>query len=119
MMQYRMLDENGDYSFGRGSQDFHGGTVAVAQAVKTRLLLLQGEWWEDLENGLPLFQNILGASGSPEGLNGIDLLIQERITGTPGVKSLSNYTRSFEDRTLSLTCNIETIYGDAEIDITL
>lgn len=119
MMQYRKLDVNGDYSFGRGGQDFHSGTMAVAQAVKTRLLLLQGEWWEDLDNGLPLFQNILGASGSPDSLNGIDLLIQERITETPGVKTLSNYSRTFEDRTLSLSCSIETIYGDAEIEITL
>jgi hypothetical protein len=118
-MIYRKLDSNGDYSFGRGGQDFHSGTVAVAQAIKTRLLLFSSEWWEDLEQGLPLFQNILGASGSPESLNGVDLLIQERITGTSGVKSLSNYTRSFDNRELSISCNVTTIYGDAEIDITL
>lgn len=117
-MQYRRLDENGDYSFGRGSQDFNSGTLAVAQAIKTRLLLLRGEWWEDTEEGLPLFQNILSQSGSPENLQSVDLLIKDRISSTSGVKSILNYVRTFEDRTLSISCTVETIYGDATIEET-
>lgn len=117
-MQYRRLDENGDYSFGRGSQDFVSGTLAVAQAIKTCLLLLEGEWWEDIQEGLPLFQNILGSSGSPESLNGVDLLIQERIARTPGVKNITNYSRTFQDREYSVTCTVETVYGDAAVEVT-
>ena len=57
-MIYRKLTETGDYSFGRGSQDFVEGVEAVAQACKTNMLLLLGEWWENLENGLPTLQDL-------------------------------------------------------------
>ena len=117
-MQYRRLDSNGDYSFGRGSQDFVSGTLAVAQAIKTRLLLLQGEWWEDAEEGLPLFENIFGQSGSPESLQSVDLLVKDRISNTQGVKSILDYAGTFGDRTLSISCTVETIYGDATVEAT-
>lgn len=117
-MIYRRLDNNGDYSFGKGGQDFISGTLAVAQAIKSKLLLLQGEWWENTEEGLPLFQNILGVSGTPENLGGVDLLIQNRIAETPGVNTISNYSRTFQDRSYSVSCDVETIYGDANIEVT-
>lgn len=117
-MRYRRLDSNGDYSFGRGGQDFISGTLAVSQAIKSRLLLLEGEWWEDSAEGLPLFQHILGAPGTPEGLSGADLLIQERISETPGVTSISDYQRTYDNRNYSVSCDVVTIYGDATVEVT-
>lgn len=109
---YRSLDSNGDYSFGRGLQDFLQGAAAVAQAVQTRLLLLRGELWEDTSAGLPLFQEILSRRGAPQNLQTADLLIQEQVTGTDGVASLSNYQRSYVDRKLSVSCQITTTSGE-------
>lgn len=114
-MRYRMLDINGDYSFGRGQQNITYGTYAVAQAVKTRLRLLKGEWWENTENGLPLFQNILGVPGSSN-LIIIDSLIKERIIKTPGVLTIKNFESTFENRKYSFYCNIETKYGEIQVD---
>ena len=43
-MRYRKLDEDGDYSFGRGAADFWVNVPdAPAQAVRTRLALWQGQ----------------------------------------------------------------------------
>lgn len=43
-MRYRREDENGDYTFGRGDSGFFVDCPeAVAQAVKTRLQLWQGQ----------------------------------------------------------------------------
>lgn len=117
-MIYRKLDSNGDYTFGRGTQDFHSGTIAVAQAIKTKLLLLQAEWWEDINEGLPLFQNILGSSGSEGNRSGIDLLIQDRIAQAPGVRAIKQYESNYANRELSISCTVETIYDDATIEIT-
>ncbi len=39
-MIYRRIDANGDYTFGQGKFNFVSGTEAVAQAIKTNLLLL-------------------------------------------------------------------------------
>jgi hypothetical protein len=84
----------GDYSFGRGSQDFVEGVEAVAQAVNTNLLLLRGEWWENLENGLPLFEEIIGTPETAEGITTIDALISDRILSTEGVLSIESYESS-------------------------
>jgi hypothetical protein len=118
-MKYRRLDSNGDYSFGRGNQDFILDADAVAQAVKTKLLLLQGEWWENTEEGLPAFQHILGVTGTPEHLNGADLLIQNRISETSGVTGISDYRRTFTDRNLSISCKLQTVFGETGITATI
>ena len=57
-MKNRRLTDNWDYTFGHGINDYLTGVEAVAQAIKSRLLLLYHEWWEDLEDGLPLFEKI-------------------------------------------------------------
>ena len=118
MMKYRVLN-NGDYSFGQGTRDFYTSTNAVSQSIKTRLLLLSGEWWEDTGDGLPLFESILGVSGTPDNLNAIDLIIQERITSTPHVISLKSFSSSRLARQYSFVAEVETEYGDAEVSITL
>lgn len=117
-MKYRMLDVNGDYSFGKGLQNITYGTFAVSQAIKTRLLLFKGEWWENTEEGLPLFQNILGKPGESSNLIIIDNLIKERIIKTPDVLSIKNFESSFEHRIYSFNCTVTTKYGDAAVQLT-
>lgn len=115
-MRYRILDINGDYSFGRGQQNITYGKYAVAQAIKTRLNLLKGEWWENIEEGLPLFQNILGGSCSENNLTIIDSLIKERIIKTQDVLVIKNFESNFENRNYSFYCTIETKYGEITLD---
>lgn len=118
-MLYRTLDANGDYIFGLGSQSFLTDVNAVAQAVKTNLLLLQGEWWEDTSIGLPLFQNILGQTGSQSSQQSIDLLVQAQIINTPGVIDIYNYQGVYDKRIYSISCNINTQFGDIQIQVPL
>ena len=54
-MKYRKQLANGDYSFGNNIQDFYTGQEAIAQAIKTKILLFYGEWWEDISQGIPMF----------------------------------------------------------------
>jgi len=112
-MIYRRLDSNGEYSFGRNSQDFISETDAVAQAVQTRLNLLKGEWWEDADDGLPLFQNILGSSGSNQNIRVIDNIIKKRINETAGVLSIDSFVSSYnsEIRAYNYQATITTIYS--------
>jgi hypothetical protein len=83
---------------------------AVTQAILTRLNLFLGEWWEDLNLGLPVFQSILGQLGSPQGLAAMQLSVQQVITGTPYVTSAST-TVNFENGRLSLSYTAETAFG--------
>ncbi|MBO0571848.1 hypothetical protein FDF50_08325 [Clostridium botulinum] len=114
-MRYRILDENGDYSFGKGQQNITYGTYAVSQAVKTRLLLLKEEWWENKEEGLPLFQDILGNSASMDNKIIVDNIIKERISKTQGVVSIKKFESKIENRNYSFSCVIISQYGDVLI----
>jgi hypothetical protein len=112
-MKYRALDENGDYTFGR--RIFHTGREAVAQAIVTRLYLLYGEWWENLEDGLPLFEEILGAYGGNQARQIVDIVIGDRIRGTTDVTELLDYSSTFNTQTrmYEATCSVNTLYGIA------
>lgn len=94
-MRYRKLT-NGDYTFGGNATDFVSGELAVAEAVKTNLLLLSGEWWEDTSKGVPVFQSILGQTGQPGNLRAVDLLIQTTALNTPDVIGLSKYKGTYD-----------------------
>lgn len=117
-MKYRKLN-NGDYSFGRNADDFVSDVDAVSQAIRTNLLLLLGEWWEDTDKGLPLFQNIVGAAGTPDSQQAADLIVQGAITGTPGVTSIKEFSSSYANRTYSLQCRVDTVYGEASLEVSL
>lgn len=116
-MKYRMLDKSGDYQFGHSLQDITFGTYAVAQAVKTNLLLLQGEWWEDIENGLPLFQRIIGQRFSQQNIDIVDSFIKERIITTENVTGISDFQSSYspETREYYFESTVQTPFGNVVV----
>lgn len=114
-MKYRQLDADGDYTFGHGLQNFLTRREAVAQAIKTRLGLLYSEWWEDQEDGLPLFERILTSSGSAQNREVVDGIIRDRIEGTKGVLNVTGFESSLENRIYSFTATVDTIYGELTV----
>ena len=107
---YRRLDKNGEPMFGAGLGNFVSDREAVAQAILTRIKLLQGEWWESLTEGTPLFQSILGQpTATPES---IAMVLQERIAKTPFVSGITNIAASEDkQRRASFSCNTQTDFG--------
>lgn len=119
-IRYRKLDANDDYTFGRRDL-FNFNVEAVAQAVKTRLLHLRGEWWENILDGTPLFQEVMGQFFTAESVSEIDLVFSERITGTQGVTEITEFDSrvNLQTRTYSASIRIDTIFGEQfTIDIT-
>lgn len=117
-MRYRALDTTGDMSFGRGAANFLVNTPdAVAQAVKTRLLLLRGEWFLDVSEGTPYSTEVLGTGTQPL----YDMAIRERILGTEGVVEITRYSSALDRnaRSLAITATISTKYGATEITAVL
>lgn len=113
-MRYRALDEDGDMTFGGNNKNFLKGIKAVIQAIKTRIKLLKGEWWENTETGFPLFQDILGNYDYLK----IKNRIVERIQQTQGVLSVANIDIEYENRKLNFNCTVSTIYGDTVFSFT-
>lgn len=119
-MRYRKLDSSGDYIFGRRDEMLEE-TEAVAQAVKTRILLLLGEWWENPKDGTPLFEEVLGQRyRTDETPDQVDLVFSERINGTQGVADITNFESRIDPETRVYTASItvKTIY-DTEFSVSL
>lgn len=114
-MRVRALSPSGDMTFGRGSRNFLVDSAqAVAQVVRTRLLLWQNEWFIDLAEGTPWATKVLGTHT----VNLYDQALTQRILTSPGVLSLESYSSSLDARTrvLTITGRINTQFGPATID---
>lgn len=113
-MLYRKLDTEGDYVFGANQNAYLEGAAAVAQAVSTRLKLLLYEWWEDLEEGLPLWQQIVASKdrGTAE------KLIRERIVKTPQVRGILSLNTEWdsERRKFMITATVDTEFGSITLE---
>lgn len=115
-MKYRKLDENGDYVFGLNEQGFYSDTEAVAQAILTKIKLLSGEWWEDVNEGTPMFQQVLGAKMTENSKNAIDLILRDRILSVPNVETITAFQSKIDARTRKyvMECNVSTSFGEIE-----
>lgn len=117
-MKYRKLSPTGDYTFGKNSGNFFvDNPEAVAQAVRTRLQLAQGEWFLDITEGTPYSSKILGAGKAST----YDAAIQDVISGTQGVKKIVAYASGVnpDTREAFVSCIIDTIYGTTNLQVAL
>jgi hypothetical protein len=88
---------------------------AVAQDVLTRLKLFLGEWWEDLNLGMPVFQSMLGQLASSKTQNAVRLIIQQTILATPYVVSVTGIQSSFSNGQFSFTATFTTTFGQVTV----
>lgn len=115
-MRYRRLDANFDYTFGQGSQNFLVDSAAtVAQAIRTALLLFQGEWFLDQTAGVP-YVAPPAAVGQVVGYGtkGLyDNVIKQAILGVQGVLQILNYSSSLNpaNRALTISAQVLTTFG--------
>lgn len=114
-MRYRKLVGDAlDMSFGAGSANYIvDAPEGVAQLVLTRLRLWYGEWWLDTSDGTPWLQEVLGVRT----IQTRDAAIRLRALNTQGVRSIVEYSSSFdaEQRTFSVNIKLDTIYGTAVV----
>lgn len=107
----RALDQNGDPLQGNGQNNFISDLQAVAQIIRTRLLLFQGEWFLDQNDGLPLFNRILGSSGSARNIEVITNLVASRIRQTQYVLAVTSIYATFKNRKYVFKATVETQFG--------
>lgn len=111
----RALNSSGEPLQGNGQNNFISDIYAVAQIILTRLKLFQGEWWLNLNDGLPLFQSILGSSGSARNLEVITNIISARISGTPFVTGISEFEVTYLNRQFVYSGVVQTQFGAISI----
>ena len=121
-MRVRAMDANNDMTFGQGAANFYvNSPQAVAQIIKTRLLLFLGEWFLDTSQGTPWYSQVLGAGTQTTR----DRAIRNRILQTPGVSSITGYNSQFNPTTrnfsVRIASSVKTVYGvtDAVVVLTV
>lgn len=112
-IQYLRLDSSYDPSF--DPQNSLTNLQAVTQAVQTRLRLFLGEWWENQNLGLPVFQSMLGQLGTARTQLEMNLAIQHNIRGGPYVTGVDGIVTTFNNGQYSFTANVQTIFGTVSV----
>lgn len=115
-IKYRKLSPDGDYVFGFGNTDFLEDIEAVRQAIETKLKMFRNEFWEDLDDGLPFFQQMAGSYDKDV----IDMVIRSRILETPyviGVKSFES--KITPTRKYIASVSADTAFGTVSVGVNL
>ena len=117
IITYRQLGPNNDPYWGQGQANYLSNLQAVEQAIYTRLLLLQNEWWANTSDCLPLWQGVLAFGASQRGQQQMELMISSRILGTPYVISLSSVAVPFNPTTRSFgySASVSTQFGQFNV----
>lgn len=110
------MSADGDYTFGRGAANFlKDSSQMVAQRVRTRLLLMTGEWFLDRTEGTDYPGRVLGKNTQGT----YDQEFRQRILATPGVRTLLSYSSKRDGRALSVSATIDTIYSAVPVTISV
>lgn len=113
-MQYRKINENGDYVFGDNQGDYLSDTAAVGQAVATKLRMLYGEWFEDISIGLPYFQSMLGQVSNDQIKRVLSMSVTQALQDMAEVQSIKSITVNYDNvnRVLAMQVDVTTTQGD-------
>ena len=112
----RALDSNNDIMVRGGSLLTVADGAEIVQHVRSRLLFYLGEWFLDIDAGVPYFQEIFT---KPANLANIESIFKSKILRTPGVQKLTDFSMTYEggsSRTLSVSFSAETTFGFIDKD---
>ncbi len=112
-MTVRLLDETGDIV--TSGTIFTGGQAEIEQTIRTRLRLFLGEYFRDITDGTPWFEQILGKGVN---MSAREAALRNRIANTPGVIRLTSFSLDFpsvDARSLTVTASVLTQYGIATV----
>ena len=115
-MLLRPMDASGDILPVMYSSAMLSGPEAVALLVQDRLSLLQGEWWENPENGFFILETIRESRVTDADVASLSSMITAYIRETPGVRDVTNVRFAVEGRRLSWSCDVLTEEGNIPVN---
>lgn len=111
---------SGDLAWKNGPLTVDYTTQPLVDTVKQRLFIMlrtfQGEWFMDLNHGIPYWQNILGKKTTK---SAIDLIFQQKILAENGVKEITEFKSTFVNRQYSLDFKVRVSTGEVTDMITI
>lgn len=115
-MRIRAIDENGDWKFGKGIQDYLLDLEGLKVNLKTRLKSWKGDCFFALTEGVD-YNNFLDLGTK----SFLDRDIKRVILQTEGVILIKTFTSTLDrdSRDLTIECNIVTIFGVLNLGVTV
>ncbi|KGE06447.1 hypothetical protein LA03_31600 [Burkholderia gladioli] len=98
-MRVRRLDTGGDWTFGRGRADYADRSESVAQRVATRLRSFRGDWFLDLDHGIPWIERMERGNERDR----LESDIKRQILGTVGVERILAFDIAVDGQTRRMT----------------
>jgi hypothetical protein len=119
MQLTRRLDPNHDMTFGAGLANFAVNAEATAQNCRTRVQVIQGEWFLDVSAGVPYLDNAYvtkAITDKPADILFAESVIQEEILDTDGVDELISFASQYDSDTRQFNVQIAltTLFGTTE-----
>lgn len=110
-MRVRALDLNGDWTFGKGANDYkvdqNGKPDALAQNISTRLKSFLGDCFFNTGAGIDWF-NLLGSKNEVA----LNLAISSVILNTQNVTGIDQLSATVDDnRRLTIQYKVQTVYS--------
>lgn len=113
-MIVRALDGNGDWTFGKGKNNYLREVSAIRQSIQTRLKSFLGDCFFALNQGIDWF-NLLGSKNILE----LRLAVAATLLNTEDVVRINNLNViiSSTTRNIFIQYEVETVYGEASGEI--
>lgn len=107
-MIVRSLTEDGDWTFGKGKNDYMVNQMAISQMVKTRLQSFIGDCFFAVDEGIDWF-NLLGSKQQIQ----LELAVRAVILNTEGVTGIVSSEIALDSgtRRINMTYVVNTIYS--------
>lgn len=112
-----LLDDDNDLVIEDGDLKFSKGIDAVVQQCRIALQMFQGEWFLDLDAGIPYWQSILGHKPKVA-IEAARIFMRgelERVDGVDEVTKL-DIVYGGATRTLTVTWQVSTVFGETPAD---
>jgi len=108
------LDDNRDLLIENNDVIFIEGEDEIEQRVLQNLRMFQGEWFLNLDSGVPYYQDILVKNPN---LYNVSAILKTAILDTPGVLEISNFTADFDQTNRELKVDVEFKVSEGTITI--
>lgn len=104
--------EESDLAIENGDLVLTEGADATRQRVQQSLRSIKGEWFLDLEDGVPYFQDVLVKNPNA---STVDAVLRDAILSTDGVVELTEFKLDFDVAKRELFLEFECVSIDGDV----
>ena len=112
------LDDDNDLVIENGDLSFTSGIEAIIQQCRVHLQIFQGEWFLNLDIGIPYWQSILGEKPKTA-IAAARIFMRRELELVPGVNKVTRLDIEYvgATRTMTVAWQVNTVFGDTPVDV--